>query len=77
MAANEITLTALLEAKEAAHAAFSQAGVVARKGADDKLPMSERLKLDLAYRVALRTYCDADNAYNAALDAFVAQQAAA
>ncbi len=70
----EVSLAALLESKDAAMAAFSQAGVESRKAADDKAPMSERLRLDIDYRVALTAFCAADKAYDDAIAAYVKAQ---
>lgn len=69
---SEIRLIALLEAKDAAQAAYSAARRAAQDARDK--PLTERLRLDLEERRALTACCAADNAYDETLKAYLAGQ---
>lgn len=69
-------LAILLKAKDDAHTIFSAAGNAARCGKDQDIPMAARIALDLDYHRSLLTSIKADNAYDDALKAFIAEETA-
>jgi hypothetical protein len=74
-APTEYDLIRLLEAKDAAQAAYSAAHAAAWKAAQDGLPAPERVALDIAMKKAVTLSVAADLAYGAALSAYAAAQA--
>lgn len=67
-------LATLLEAKDAANKAYSTARRTASDGADTGLDIADRVALDLVVREALTAAVAADNAYDAAMQVFLADK---